>query len=197
MNQLINPPMSKTASPTSPLRTTASKVQRARSGLAPVAGLTALDGGRAKARPAPSGKGRYLVYFNAEPMQRVDWVRSGAPATLVEELAQSMAITKERLVNTLALSRATVDRKVRENKRLSPDETARLLGMARLVGQVEAMVAESGDPTGFDAAQWLSGWLDRPLPALGHRRPAELMDTTDGQSIVSNLLARAQSGAFA
>jgi uncharacterized protein (DUF2384 family) len=90
-----------------------------------------------------------------------------------------------------------VDRKVRENKRLSPDESSRVLGMARLVGQVQAMVEESGRPEGFDAAAWVARWLDRPLPALAGQRPAELMDTAEGQGIVANLAARMQSGAYA
>lgn len=195
MNQLIDPIMSKA---TASARPRSGRYQPASTGPASIARMpnVELSAEKVKAWTA-AAKGRYLAYFNAEPMERVDLVRGGAPAILVEELAQSMAITKERLVNTLALSRATVDRKVRENKRLSPDETARLLGMARLLGQVESMVAESGDPAGFDAAQWVARWLDRPLPALGNRRPGDLMDTTDGQAIVSNLLARAQSGAFA
>ena len=69
--------------------------------------------------------------------------------------------------------------------------------MALLVGQVREMVAESGDPAGFDAALWLARWLQRPLPALGGRRPAEFMDTADGQSLVSTMVARMQTGAYA
>ena len=69
--------------------------------------------------------------------------------------------------------------------------------MARLVGQVQAMVNESGDPTAFNAAEWVARWLEDPLAALGGQRPAELIDTAEGQAIVSNLLARIQSGAFA
>jgi uncharacterized protein (DUF2384 family) len=35
------------------------------------------------------------------------------------------------------------------------------------------------------------------MPALQGRRPAEFMDTAEGQAIVANLLQRAQSGAYA
>ncbi|MCY1243257.1 hypothetical protein D9M72_562650 [compost metagenome] len=59
------------------------------------------------------------------------------------------------------------------------------------------MVETSGNPDGFDAAAWMAQWLDQPLPALGERRPAELMDTAEGQAIVSNMLSRAQSGGYA
>ena len=79
---------------------------------------------------------------------------------------------------------------------LSPDESARVLGMARLVGQVQPMVQESGQPEGFDAAAWVARWIDRPVPALGGLRPAELLDTAEGQAIVANVLSRAQTGAY-
>ena len=68
--------------------------------------------------------------------------------------------------------------------------------MARLVGQAQAMIEESGDPTGFNAAEWVAQWLARPVGALGGRRPGELMDTAEGQALVSNLLNRAVSGAY-
>ncbi|WP_086922685.1 RES domain-containing protein [Variovorax sp. JS1663] len=49
--------------------------------------------------------------------------------------------------------------------------------MARLVGQAQAIIEESGDPTGFKAAEWVARWLARPAGALGGRRPGELMGT--------------------
>ncbi|SOE63487.1 Protein of unknown function [Burkholderia sp. D7] len=66
-----------------------------------------------------------------------------------------------------------------------------------LVRQVEKMVAESGNPEGFDAAQWLAAWMERSVPALGGRRPAEYMDTVEGRALISRLLAMMQSGAYA
>jgi putative toxin-antitoxin system antitoxin component (TIGR02293 family) len=90
-----------------------------------------------------------------------------------------------------------VDRKVRVNKRLNLDESERVMGIARLVGQAQSLVQESGGPPDFDPARWLADWLDRPLPALGGQRPAELMDTAEGRALVSDLLAQQQSGAYA
>jgi uncharacterized protein (DUF2384 family) len=69
--------------------------------------------------------------------------------------------------------------------------------LAHLVEQVEAMVVEAGDPTNFDATAWLSQWLREPLPAVGGGRPIDLLDTTEGQALVSRMLSQIQSGAFA
>jgi putative toxin-antitoxin system antitoxin component (TIGR02293 family) len=138
----------------------------------------------------------FVAMFQTDPMERVLLIRQGMPAKTVDVMAQRMAMPKERLISTLGLARATIDRKARENKPLSSDESSRVLGMARLVGQVQAMVDESGSPEGFNAAEWVAHWLDEPLPALDGQRPAELMDTSDGQALVSNLIARLQSGAY-
>lgn len=80
---------------------------------------------------------------------------------------------------------------------LSRDESERVLGIASLIGKVQTMVDESGEPTGFDAALWVAAWLARPLPALGGATPASYMDTFEGQKLVAELLSMSQSGAYA
>lgn len=131
-----------------------------------------------------------------EAFERVAMVKEGVPARLLVLISEDMAIPKDKLYTTIGLARATASRKLREQQVLSQDESERVLGIARLVGQVFTMVKESGCPDGFDAARWVAAWLDQPQPALGGQRPAELMDTTDGRTIVSDLLARMQSGAY-
>jgi uncharacterized protein (DUF2384 family) len=59
------------------------------------------------------------------------------------------------------------------------------------------MVLESGAPAGFDAAAWMARWLTEPLPAFGGARPADLMDTMEGQALVASALAKMQGGAYA
>lgn len=72
----------------------------------------------------------------------------------------------------------------------------RELAIDSLVAQVRKMVEESGDATGFDAREWVLNWLERPLPALGGRRPAEILISEEGLDILTSSLARTQSGAF-
>ena len=147
-------------------------------------------------RSAFSKSWSFVQIFDFDAMQRVQAIKQGLPATLPGDMASRMGMSKERLYLTLGLPRATVERKARESKPLSPDESSRVLGIGRLVGQVQRMVEESGQPEGFDAAAWVARWLERPVPALGGMKPAELMDTAEGQGIVSNLLSRTQSGAY-
>ena len=140
--------------------------------------------------------GKFVEAFRACPMDRIRLIKKGIPARAVEQLAKDMSISKERLAATLGLARATIDRRVREDKPLSSDEGSRVVGMTSLIGQVQIMIEESGNPEGFNAAEWVARWIDRPLPALGGQKPAELMDTPDGQSLVSNIVDRMRSGTY-
>lgn len=137
------------------------------------------------------------AYYRANPLDRIAIIRGRVPAAYVTALTQSMQIPKERLYSTLNLARATVDRKIQKRQRLSQEESERILAVVRLIGQADSMVRESGDPTDFDAAKWTAEWLQRSHPALGGRTPGELLDTADGRSLVADLLAQQQSGAYA
>jgi putative toxin-antitoxin system antitoxin component (TIGR02293 family) len=130
-------------------------------------------------------------------MERVLLVKSGIPASYVDTLATAMGLAKDKFYQTTGLVRPTVDRKIREDRRLSQDESERVIGIGRLIGQVQNVVNESGATRGFDAAKWTASWLAQPLPALGAKRPADLMDTAEGRQLVSKLLSQQQSGAYA
>jgi putative toxin-antitoxin system antitoxin component (TIGR02293 family) len=144
-----------------------------------------------------SGDESLAAVYRLEPLTRISMVREGVPADLLSTLAKEMAMPREKLYATIGLARATANRKLQSGQRLSQDESERVLGMLRLVGQAEAIVAASGEPAGFDAAKWVAAWLDRPHPALGNQRPAAFMDTAEGRVLVSDLLAQMQSSAYA
>jgi uncharacterized protein (DUF2384 family) len=100
----------------------------------------------------------------------------------------------------LDIAIATVNRKASRNEALSREDSEKVVGMAKLIGQVETMLAESGDPAltpGFNAARWLTHWMEEPIPALGGATPADYMDTIEGQEMIAKLLAMMQTGAYA
>jgi putative toxin-antitoxin system antitoxin component (TIGR02293 family) len=135
--------------------------------------------------------------WRAPPVERIQAIKAGVPAREVKRFVAELHLDQNVMFSALNLKTATVNRKAAKNQVLSSDESERVLGLAKLVGQLEAMVEESGDPEGFDAPGWLSGWLRQPLPALGGNRPIELLDTMEGQAVVSQALAQMQSGAYA
>ena len=135
--------------------------------------------------------------YRIDAKARIAVIRHGIPAASISNLSSRMGMSKESLLASLGLSRATISRKERDATVLSKDESERVLGVEALIGMVQAMVDESGDPTSFDAARWVAAWLANPLPALGGETPASYMDTFEGQKLVAELLSYSQSGAYA
>ena len=159
---------------------------------------------RAKARTSRGSKpatlkasGDYCALFSASPQARIAMIRKGVPAIEAKRLVLALGVEQKVFYQALGLKTATVNRKITQSEQLASDESERLLGVARLIGQVEAIVAESGDAKGFDAPEWLSRWLQEPLPALGGTPPMALLDTMEGQAMVAEALSRIQSGAYA
>ena len=139
----------------------------------------------------------FVSLFQATPEDRVKLIRKGVKADALVNTSKIMGISRERLFATLNFPAGTVKRKIAQDELLSPDQSERIIGLQKLIGQVESMVTESGNPEGFDPARWIANWLETPCPALGGDKPAGYMDTIEGQRIVANLLAMMQSGAYA
>lgn len=139
----------------------------------------------------------YVDLFRASPTDRIHIIKSGVSATKAKRLSMDLHVDQNVLFGALNLKIATVNRKAAKNETLSIEDGERVVGVAKLVGQLKAMVEESGEPNGFDAAGWLSQWLRQPLIALGGAKPLDLLDTMEGQQVVSTALAQIQSGAYA
>ncbi len=135
--------------------------------------------------------------FRASPIDRVRVIKAGVPAARAKLLIRELDVDQKLMFGALNLKTATVNKKAVKNQPLSIEDSERVVGLATLVGQLEAMIEESGDPICFNATEWLSIWLRQPLPSLGGTKPIDLLDTMEGQAIVSRALAQIQSGAFA
>lgn len=148
------------------------------------------------------GKGRrtesnYLRMFKASPSERIDLIRKGIPAEALVITGADMGISKERLLAFLQFPRTTINRRISKNEALPPEFSERMVGLQKIIGQVESIMADSGADPDFNAAIWVAQWLEQPLPALANAKPADYMDTVEGQELVAGLLAKMQSGAYA
>ncbi len=143
------------------------------------------------------GTTSFIVAYKSTPLQRIEWIRAGVSARALVKTGERMGMTKERVLSILQFTRSTFNRRLKEGATLPRDYSERVIGLHKLIGQVEAMVAESGDPAGFDAARWVADWLEQPNPALGNATPASFMDTVEGQELASSVLSKMQSGAYA
>lgn len=135
--------------------------------------------------------------YTAPSEEIIDAIHGGVSARQFKNIASKMHAPMEQFYKSLGIPKSTVERKASVDGPLTADQSERALGLARLIGQVENMVRESGDPAGFDAARWVWNWLNQPMPALGGKLPVTYMDTIEGQRIVANLISMSQSGAYA
>ena len=152
---------------------------------------------RAKPKIAARRSFAFKDLFNASPVDRVSVIKAGVSARNLKLFVRELDVDQKVMFGALNLKTATVNRKAAKSQPLSIEDSERVVGLAKLVGQLEAMIEESGDPVGFNATEWLSTWLREPLPALGGGKPIDLLDTMEGQAIVARVLAQIQSGAYA
>lgn len=63
--------------------------------------------------------------------------------------------------------------------------------------ELQAILDAQGDvPAGFNIDAWLQEWLQRPQPALGGRRPTDLLASETGIESVRRTLGSTVSGSY-
>ena len=139
----------------------------------------------------------FVSKHQAEPLVLIDMAKKGVAPEDLLMTARAMGVSNEKVFQWLRLPRSTFNRRRRSQQALPVEQSERVIGLQRLIGQVEAMIQESRNTATFNAAEWLADWLERPLPALDNEKPAAFIDTMEGIELVSSLLAQAQSGAYA
>lgn len=134
----------------------------------------------------------------AAPMAILLTERAGVHAQLLKDLAKHMAIPASRLFSILGIPKATAEKKIAAGEAIAGQGGQAAIGLVKLLGQAEAMAAGStaADAAEFDAARWLGRWIETAQPALGGKKPADLLDTPTGLDMVSRLLGSIQSGAY-
>lgn len=139
----------------------------------------------------------YFVLYSASPTERITRIRKGVPAQELVTTSEDMGVPKERLLTLLHFPRTSINRWIAKKESMPAELSERIIGLQKLIGQVQSMLAESGEDENFNAARWVANWLEQPSPALNNARPAEYMDTVEGQELIAGLLAKMQSGAYA
>src|SRR5208283_653393 len=73
-------------------------------------------------------------------------IQHGIRATEAKRIIADLAIGQGAALKALKLSPATVNKKAKHNQTLSPGESERVIGFAKLVGKLEAVIQDSGSP---------------------------------------------------
>jgi putative toxin-antitoxin system antitoxin component (TIGR02293 family) len=120
------------------------------------------------------------------PLEQIATIREGIAADVFDQLAVALGVGKEALARKLNINAQTLRK--RKSRVLSADEAEKSLRVAR-VFTMATEVLESEE----DARQW----LNEPVPALGGKRPIDLLDTDVGAQEVTNLLGAIKWGMYA
>ena len=153
-------------------------------------------GNQAEKKLTLASSGNVMEANKANPNQPASLSKRGTLINALKRLAKDMAVPEKLLAEMLKIPYHAADFRSRKLKPLSTEQKSLLMGIVNLIGQVHTMVLESGNPDGFSAAVWTARWLERPLPALGGQKPAQLMSTRAGQAHISTIIARMQSGVY-
>lgn len=134
----------------------------------------------------------------ATPMELVEVERHGVKGRFVKDFSKRIGVSALRFYEIIGVPKATVEKRSAEDTEITGAGGQAAVGMAKLLAKAQEIVdnstaAESKD---FDAARWLGQWIERPQPALGGRKPAELIGTPTGVAMVSRLLGAVESGAY-
>lgn len=135
---------------------------------------------------------------HATPMEIVEIERQGVLGLFIKDLSKRMELPATRFFNILGVPKATAEKKAAAGEFVSGSSGQAAVGMIKLLGIAQDIVNNSLAPEAknFDAAKWLGQWIERPQPALGGRKPADLVDTPTGVDLVARLLGSIESGAY-
>ncbi len=120
----------------------------------------------------------------------VDLTRQGLPLQAITSIANNLNIAVNDLDEILPVSRRTLQRylnKDRSLKTLSLELSDHIVQVAKVLARASEVL---GDKT------HAQGWLKEPIPALGHRTPLSLLDTSTGIGLVLRELGRIEHGIF-
>lgn len=111
-------------------------------------------------------------------------VRQGLPFQALAVVMEGYGIAREPACRLLHLSHRNFLRR-REQGRLSPDESDRLVRLARVLAHANRV---------FEDAAESAEWIRTPNTALGRQQPLSLLDTDIGVQQVDQVLGRIEHG---
>ena len=115
-----------------------------------------------------------------------DAAERGLPVLVIDALGENLHASREELLHAIAVSLRTLTRR-QKARVLSPEESDRVLRLARVAAQAEEILGGREDAV---------KWLHRANRSLGGHRPLELVRTDAGAELVIDVLGRLEHGVF-
>lgn len=120
------------------------------------------------------------------PLEQIETIRRGVATQLFDQLATALGVGRSALARTLNINEQTLRK--RKSRVLSPTEAEKSLRVARVFAMATEVLGSE------DKGR---RWLSSHIPALGGKRPLDLLDTDLGAQQVTNLLGGIKWGMYA
>lgn len=112
----------------------------------------------------------------------------GISATSFFETAERTGYKREQLAEVFDTSLKTFQRYEREQKKLNPQDSEKVLKIVALFGQGESV---------FGSSDAFRRWMDKPAYGLGGQIPFDLLHTSGGIDLISDEVTRIEYGDLA
>ncbi|QJD80020.1 type II RES/Xre toxin-antitoxin system antitoxin [Spirosoma rhododendri] len=112
----------------------------------------------------------------------------GVSATRFFEIAELTGYRREQLAEVFDTSLKTFQRYEREQKKLNPQDSEKVLKIMALFQTGEAV---------FGTADAFRRWMDKPAYGLGNQVPFDLLHTSGGIDLVTDEVVRIEYGDLA
>ncbi len=134
-------------------------------------------------------EGDEMVQLSERPTPEVrKYIRAGFEAAEIPFTTGLLGVPQKELADKVGISVRTFQRKLKENTRLSPEESDRLYRIQKVSSAVLAL---------FEGRiEAMRRWLKTPLPALDGETPLAYSDTEPGAKFVLELINRLEHGIF-
>ncbi|MBX5480807.1 MAG: DUF2384 domain-containing protein [Myxococcaceae bacterium] len=113
-------------------------------------------------------------------------VREGLPYKAFERLSEALDMTVAEVAATLSIPRSNVTRRKSEG-RFKREESEKALRLGRVAVRAEEVLG---------SMEKAYRWLRAPNPALGGKRPIEMLDVDLGAEKVEDILGRIDYGVY-
>ncbi|AXQ27607.1 DUF2384 domain-containing protein [Solimonas sp. K1W22B-7] len=136
------------------------------------------------------------AYALVAPLTEVhDAQREGVNAEWVRALSEGTRLPANDLFRYLGIPPTTAKRKLSRKEPLDTAGSIAVIDAMRLIGQARDLLPDV-QMQDFDVEAWFGKWIMLPQPALGGKKPAELLSTPAGVELVSRVLGAIGSGAY-
>jgi putative toxin-antitoxin system antitoxin component (TIGR02293 family) len=142
-------------------------------------------GGAARPPAKATAAFRGLVATEIPAAEKIEVIRRGVAARIVDDMVEYLAVPKNLVLRVLQLPESTAHRLIKEDRRLDPAASERVLRVADVTRHAEATLG------GRDAA---AQWLTTPNRGLAGAAPLAVLDTEAGAAEVRRILSAIDHG---